>query len=405
MDSALKAMPDEDVSGPAKELITGMRICASFMSSIMNNLLDVRKMEEGKLTLNRAPMRLDHLVESLHRMFLPNVKKGVAFTWRNDIDTRERKWVLGDNHRLQQVLTNVITNALKYTTAGSVTLSVGWEDTYEQMELQAEDAKARTSLVDFTGAIKDLQTSTSETQRDASAKMINPRVRLACADTGPGIMKSQQDDLFKKFVKRGGAPGTGLGLAIAKHLVTLMGGEIYFESDPTLRPGTTCIILVPMPLCHGMQTEDSLDKVTRQKTEAKKVDPIEDAISILIIDDIKMNRMMLRRRFQKAVCPNATFQEATTGEEALEICKTESFDMILVDQYMEDAGGLILGTDTIIAMRRMRIQSLIIGCSGNDMDKEFKEAGADHCWQKPLPSNAKIIKQIQNHMDLQKKNG
>ena len=62
-----------------------------------------------------------------------------------------------------------------------------------------------------------------------------------------------------------------------------------------------------------------------------------------------------------------------------------------VDQYMEEAGGVLVGTDVVYAMRRMRIESVIIGCSGNDLSEEFTEAGADWVWQKPMPSNAEII--------------
>lgn len=61
---------------------------------------------------------------------------------------------------------------------------------------------------------------------------------------------------------------------------------------------------------------------------------------------------------------------------------------------MEEAGGVMVGTDVVYAMRRMRIQSIIIGCSGNDLSEEFTEAGADWVWQKPMPSNAEIISHL-----------
>lgn len=112
-----------------------------------------------------------------------------------------------------------------------------------------------------------------------------------------------------------------------------------------------------------------------------------------------MNRMMLKRRILKGIAPNAIIREAATGEEALEICGKEKFDVIVVDQYMEEAGGELVGTDVVFAMRRMRVTSVIIGCSGNDMGTQFFEAGADRVWQKPMPSNSKIIQDLRSSLN------
>ena len=258
-------------------------------------------------------------------MLLPSVRPGVQFL--KICKTKGKDWVLGDAHRIQQVMTNVVTNAIKYTVTGSITLEIGWED---------------------------------------------EQVKFECVDTGPGIPKSEQEKLFQRFVQRGGAPGTGLGLAIAKHLVDLTGGSIRFDSDPAVRAGTTCVVLMSLPLC------DPPDSVVEESTAL-----IEEPITFLIIDDIKMNRMMLKRRIMKGIAPNSVITESATGEEALEICGKDKFDVIVVDQYMEEAGGVMVGTDVVFAMRRMRIDSVIVGCSGNDMGTQFFEAGADWVWQKP----------------------
>lgn len=340
IDSALNAMPD-NLPDEAKSLISGMQLCSGFMSSIMNNLLDVRKMEEGKMTLSRSPISLKKILYNVHKMLLPSVRPGVRF--EKICDTKGKDWVLGDAHRIQQVMTNVVTNAIKYTVTGSITLVMGWE---------------------------------------------GDKVKFECIDTGPGIPKNEQEKLFQRFVQRGGAPGTGLGLAIAKHLVDLTGGSIRFESDPTVRAGTNCVVLMELSLCDAPET------VVEESTAL-----IEEPISFMIIDDIKMNRMMLKRRILKGIAPNATITEAATGEEALEICGKEKFDVIVVDQYMEEAGGVMVGTDVVFAMRRMRIDSIVIGCSGNDMGTQFFEAGADWVWQKPMPSNSKIIQDIRTSLN------
>tara|TARA_B110000305_G_C19271332_1_gene554636 strand:+ start:255 stop:614 length:360 start_codon:yes stop_codon:yes gene_type:complete len=111
-------------------------------------------------------------------MLKPSVRPGVEFLYNADIGNSD--WALADAHRMQQIWTNIVTNAIKYTVTGSITLTVLWD-----------------------GDI----------------------LCFSCSDTGPGIPKNQQDSIFKRFVQRGGAPGTGLGLAIAKHLVDLGKGE------------------------------------------------------------------------------------------------------------------------------------------------------------------------------------
>lgn len=233
------------------------------------------------LTLTKSPLSLSEALSNVHKMLLPSVKPGVAFTASSH--TEGRDWVYGDEHRLQQVMTNVVTNAIKYTLTGSIAISMSWND-----EL----------------------------------------VKFVCADTGPGIPKSEQAKLFQRFVQRGGAPGTGLGLAIAKNIVELASGRIRFESDPSIQPGTTCIVEIPLPLC---EPRENPTLVTETNEEI-----LEEPLSFLIIDDVKMNRMMLSKRIQKGIAPNALVTEAATGEEALVVCGNEKFDVIVVDQFMEE---------------------------------------------------------------------
>jgi CheY-like chemotaxis protein len=297
-------------------------------------------MEEGKMTLSKSPISLKKILYNVHKMLLPSARPGVRFEKR--CDTKGKDFVLGDSHRIQQVMTNVVTNAIKYTLSGSITLTMGWED---------------------------------------------DKVKFECIDTGPGIPKNEQEKLFQRFVQRGGAPGTGLGLAIAKHLVDLTGGTIRFDSDPSIRAGTTCVVHMTLPLC------DAPEATVEVSTAL-----IEEPILFLIIDDIKMNRMMLKRRILKGIAPNATITEAATGEEALDICKKQTFDVVVVDQYMEEAGGVMVGTDVVFAMRWEKIESIIIGCSGNDLGQQFFEAGANWVWQKPMPSNAEIIRDVRKSM-------
>lgn len=93
--------------------------------------------------------------------------------------------------------------------------------------------------------------------------------------------------MFQRFVQRGGAPGTGLGLAIAKHLVDLAGGEIKFVSDPSVKPGTTCVVRLPLK---QIETPGSEGAAPEEEDQGSERGLIMDPLQFLIIDDVDMNR-------------------------------------------------------------------------------------------------------------------
>jgi len=171
--------------------------------------------------------------------------------------------------------------------------------------------------------------------------------------------------------------------------VDLIGGRIYFESDPTVKPGTTCVVEMPLEL-YNKKPDGVRNKVNKEDDKVI----ISNAISLLIVDDIKMNRTMLRRRVKKGIAPNANITEAKTGEEALEICKEKHFDVIIMDQHMEEAGGVLLGTETVVELRKRKVDSVIVGCSGNDIDEEFMLVGTNWVMKKPTPPNNVIAKHL-----------
>ena len=185
-----------------RELLDGMKLSVSLMTSIMSNLLDSRKLQEGMMELRNQPMSLSKLLDDCHSMMLPLVKPGVQFINENSTPLPKHDWVVGDYYRIQQVMTNMLTNAIKYTLKGEIRLRAFWT-THRQVQIEI-------------------------------------------IDSGPGIPLEVQPKLFERFVQRGGAPGHGLGLPISKSLVEIMGGTIRFDSDPSVKPGTTCVVVLPL---------------------------------------------------------------------------------------------------------------------------------------------------------------
>lgn len=359
-------MPEDLVQNvtEVQELLRSIQVCSTFMTQIMNNLSDVRQMEEGRITVQATPVNLRQLLTEVHTMLLPSVKAGVEFRCVTT-NTGERHWVMADNHRLKQAFTNIISNSIKYTITGYIHVSLR--------------------------CVTDDDYNNNNNQELLQQQQ---RIIFECTDTGPGIPKDDQVNLFKPFVKRGGAPGTGLDLAIAKHIVDFMGGSIRLESDPTVTAGSTCRVSLPLPVATAPSTKCSATGPVAEKRESA-TQPIFDSLNILIVDDIAMNRKMVKRRFKK-IAPHSRIFEACTGEEAIQICKQQEalFDIIILDMYMDKQGGVILGTDTAMALRAMGIKALLIGCSGNNVADEFYNAGATFFWSKPLPSDSEIIQQI-----------
>jgi signal transduction histidine kinase len=467
-----------------RELVDSMRICTLFMKNLLNNLLDARQLEEGKMTLKIESFSLTELLHSVVTMARPSVKPGVVLKAEvnnvvNDhhhvqhpslsnsdkTSTADNKllllshtnghsscsscdMVMGDRHRLQQILTNIVSNAVKYTSRGSITLSVTTP----------------------TGIGSSRSTSTSS----------RSWVRFECCDTGIGIPTTEHSKLFQRFALRGGAPGTGLGLNIAQNLVKLMDGTIAVESDPTIAPGTTFVIELPLPRCFPPRHESLRSNSTSVSTELLETvswsphrfrgegdgdcdggncdgncndgnkttcyasatdsggdgrnsaaalvapravtkpattpdgDHLDQPLRILLVDDMKINRSLLKRRLMHAIAPNSTVLEASTGEECLSMIEENTdeadpgdFDVIVMDQFMTDAGGVLLGTDTILALRYRLKQTrpVIIGCSGNDLYERFVQAGADLVWQKPLPSNGTILAQLRTQLAIKQQQG
>ncbi len=349
IDSALNTMPD-NIPAEAKELVESMKLCSNFMSRVMNNLLDSRKLEEGKLGLLRNVFSIKILLRETQKMMSPACHGGVDLLVDDSAIPPGKEWVFGDVSRMGQVLTNITSNAIKFTSLGSIVLSA--------------------KIIERDGT---------------------EWIRYVCSDTGPGIPIEDQARLFQRFITRGGAPGSGLGLTISRQILDLMGGSIHFESDPTVKQGTDCVVLVPLEVCDEVQSEGSGPPINSsfQSNEA-----IQESIRVLIVDDIQINRTMLKRRFEKSIAPNCVIFEAATGEEALKICEEEEFHVIVMDQYM--AGGVLLGTDVVIALRRNKIDAIVIGCSGNDLDEPFFKAGANLVWKKPIPSNSEIIQSLRS---------
>lgn len=259
---------------------------------LLNDILDFSKIEAGELGIEHIPVNIQNLAQHIIHLQNPIAqKKGLPL--HLDVADHIPQVLISDPARLQQILNNLLSNALKFTEEGSVTLSV-------------DGKKHNDSQFNLT---------------------------LSVRDTGIGIPKDKQSQIFEKFKQADTSTarkfgGTGLGLAITKNLVSLMGGKISIESE--LHQGTNFTISLPL---HIASTEEIIED-DQQEQQRTSFDP---ATRILVVDDHPVNLLFLSSLLQKFGFKDC--DEASSGQEALKSCHAKEYDLILMDCQMPDMDG------------------------------------------------------------------
>lgn len=266
------------------------RSCTGLLLKIINDILDFSKMEAGKLSIENICYDLKGLMEEIVKTHMVHAnKKGLELCYTSSADLPQ--YLMGDPNRLKQVLNNLISNAVKFTDAGSVTLSV-------KMNPPSDD-----------GA----------------------ELQFSVADTGIGIAREDLGRLFKTFSqvdssitrKYGGA---GLGLVISKQLVEMMGGKMWVESEKG--KGSTFFFIVQCS--HGKQPQAETET---RKQELNGCGPL----SILFVEDDEVNRTIISRVLR---AKGHRVALAGNGFEALEAHERKNYDVILMDIQMPMLDGL-----------------------------------------------------------------
>jgi PAS domain S-box-containing protein len=267
-------------------------VSARHLLGIINDILDISRIESGHLSLEKEPFSLFDLMESIDRIFCNEIEgKGLSFTMTIAPGVPEK--VLGDETRLRQILANLVSNAGKFTEKGSVSLT---------LELSPD-------------------------RRDDERVWF----RFTVHDTGIGISPEQQENIFSKFHQAESSTsrrfgGTGLGLSICRELTTLMDGAIGLESVE----GKGSVFYVDVPLEVTETVRDEPSPVTPE-AQGKR------SLYLLLADDnpvnVKLARAILERKGHRV-------DVAENGEEALNLCRDSDYDLILMDVEMPVMDGL-----------------------------------------------------------------
>lgn len=241
--------------------------------------------------------------------------------------------------------------------------------------------------------------------------MVDGSVRILVEDSGPGIPEAKRKALFAKFQDSLDVlnQGTGIGLSLSRKLVDLMGGDIWlsddYESGIDDCPGACFVIdlktepvSIDEPVHESISEDDdtsaeeSIDKDGMVFDEEMGLAPeLPSDLSVLLVDDSYVLRRLYTRAL-KNIGPGWSITEAGNGETALRVVETKKFDLIFVDQYMASVDKSLLGTETVREMRSNGVDAVICGLSANDLEKQFREAGANGFWVKPFPTGDAVVK-------------
>jgi signal transduction histidine kinase/CheY-like chemotaxis protein len=320
---------------PAKAQTYTQRIqCAGMaLLTLVNDILDVSRIEARQVELDVQPCDLQSLMDdTLDFVRLTADRKGL------ELDLRLEglpAYVTADPARLRQVLLNLVSNAVKFTTQGSVTVKAGWRP-------------------DDGG-----------------------RLRVHVSDTGPGISAQDQRRLFHRFSQIDGSNtrqfgGAGLGLAISKGLVELMDGEIGLESTPG--SGSVFWFDIPAPAAQAIKAvaPGSASAVVERK-----------AVRILVVDDLAVNLELVSAMLSPF---DLDLTLASGGAEAVDAAARDAFDLILMDVQMPEMDGLA-ATQAIRNSDGPNAAIPILALSANVMEQQiqaYRAAGMNDHIAKPM---------------------
>jgi len=329
-----QAMSADELSPAQRERVRVIRESSDTLLNVLNDVLDLAKIEAGRLDLTLASFDLVDLVETARAAFAPVAgQKSVSVTTMVREDVRG-SWS-GDAMRIRQVLSNLLSNAVKFTASGEVTISV---------------ATHAEGLV------------------------------FSVRDTGIGIDAARAPDLFEKFAQADASTtrrygGTGLGLSICRELVELMGGRIWVESASG--KGSTFSFVLPLKRA-------SAAPIIERAADTEASDVAQD-LRILAAEDNPTNQLVLTSLLAPL---GAKLVMVADGAEAVRAFKRTRFDMILMDVQMPEMNG-VEATKAIRALEiaEKRPRTPIIALSANVMAhqlREYTDAGMDGHVAKPI---------------------
>ncbi len=330
----LRELEKQELTDLQKKYIENSSIASKHLLAIINNILDISKIEAGEMSINDEAFIIENSIKNVVTVLQPKAEQKSIDLIIN-YDSNISKVLKGDPLRIEQILFNLIGNSLKFTQKGEINVNC--------------------NLI--------------------SEEINSEEICISIFDTGIGMDKKFIDTIFKKFSQEDKKitrkfGGTGLGMAITKELVNLMNGRIEVESEKNI--GTKIYIYLTFEKGNQENIKTALSD--------KELTNI-DGARILLVEDNDLNRMVAQNSLQYFNCKVV---EAENGLEAVEILKANKFDIILMDIQMPEMDGI---EATKVIRNKLNIKTPIIALTANAFKTEIekcRKAGMDDYVTKPF---------------------
>jgi len=319
-----------------------VRICktsSETLLSIINDILDYSKIEAGKMTLDYIDFNIYNMLEDLTSLYsIQASRKGTELNL--EIDPRIPRQLIGDPMRLRQILSNLLGNAVKFTSNGVIKINIVLEEMIPVHQF---------------------------------------KLKLSVTDTGIGIPKPKQEMLFKSFSQVDSSNtrkfgGTGLGLVISKNLVEMMGGSIWVESEPDKGSRFTFTCVFNEGKYENNETKIVEENVVERQNSHEK--------EILLVEDDPISKIVIEQLIMRK---GYNLSSVSNGIEAVEAVRGQFFDLIFMDVQMPEMDGY--SATKHIRNLKLKKQPIIVATTAfalkGDREKCL-DAGMDDYISKPI---------------------
>lgn len=321
---------EQDAAVAPKDAARVIRRSAEHLTNLVEGLLDIASVEQGVVRIDNTVVRLGPVVEQVAEMFRPMAEqKGLTF--RCELPGRLPEFVRMDVRRIRQILINLVSNAVKFTQAGEVVLSLRWAGQIATFEVR---------------------------------------------DTGPGICEAQAEEAFAPYAQVGEpndtvAKGAGLGLAITRAIVQMLGGNMQVESAPG--QGSCFLVSIMLPQVSGF--------IDRAEQARRPTGYVGKRRSIMLVDDNPDHLSLLQAALGEL---GFDLSPASSGSAALAMAAAGAFDAAILDVSMPGMSGWELASHLRAAHGRNLAIMMLSANAEERHGLERKEADHDHFLLKPV---------------------